>query len=99
MKQLDGDKTLRWMGAYSSLEFKVSRSGVIGTRGALVQPFATGHESRWNWQVVPYVSWWQSPWVRTRLEYDLYLPEVGGMDHRVFLQFTFAAGPHKHERY
>ena len=99
LKQLDGDKTLRWMGAYSSLEFKVSRSWVIGTRGDLVQPFATENESQWNWQVVPYVSWWQSPWVRMRLEYDLYLPDAGGMDHRVFLQFTFAAGPHKHERY
>jgi len=98
-KQLDTDETLRWMGAYSSLEFKVSRSWVIGARGDLVQPFAVSDAPMWNWQAVPYVSWWQSPWVRLRLEYDLYLPEDAGMDHRVFLQFTFAAGPHKHERY
>ena len=94
------------MGAYTSLEYKINRSWVIGVREDLVQPFDVEQTDRWIVQTVPYVSWWQSPWVRLRLEYDLKIPEVdfsapdlADVEHRVFLQLTFAAGPHKHERY
>lgn len=94
-----GDDTLRWMGGYSYLEYKLGRSWVIGTRGDLVQPFELNNGGQWDWQAVPYVTWWQSPWVRLRLEYDCYVAHESDPDHRVLLQFTFAAGPHKHERY
>ena len=53
-----------------------------------------------RWQVGPYVTWNQSPFVRYRLEYN---HEDGhGMEDaedRIMLQMIFAAGPHKHERY
>jgi hypothetical protein len=105
-KQLVEEDVLQWMGAYTSLEYKINRSWVIGVREDLVQPFDVEQTDRWIVQTVPYVSWWQSPWVRLRLEYDLKIPEVdfsapdlADVEHRVFLQLTFAAGPHKHERY
>ncbi|MFH1530170.1 MAG: hypothetical protein ABIK09_05470 [Pseudomonadota bacterium] len=105
-KQLVEEDVLQWMGGYTSLEFKINRSWIIGVREDLVQPFNVEHGERWIVQTVPYVSWWQSPWVRLRLEYDLTIPEmdvsaakIADVEHRVFLQFTFAAGPHKHERY
>ena len=68
-------------------------------RGDFVQPFEVQNSSRWDIQAVPYITWWQSPWVRVRLEYDYFMPEAAGAEHRVYLQLTFAAGPHKHERY
>jgi hypothetical protein len=105
-KQLPEEHVLQWMGGYTSLEFKIDRSWVIGVREDLVQPFDVDGTERWIVQTVPYVTWWQSPWVRLRLEYDLRIPEVdfsapriADVEHRVFLQLTFAAGPHKHERY
>ncbi len=98
-KEMPGGDTLRWMGGYSYLEYKLNRSWIAGVRGDLVQPFELENEGRWDWQAVPYVTWWQSPWVRLRLEYDYHVPDAGLEDHRVLLQLTFAAGPHKHERY
>ncbi len=101
-KEVEGG-TIAWMGGYSSLEGKVARSWAIGARVDLVQDFDPDNDpgdlSRWNWQVLPYVTWWQSPWVRFRLEYIYHQPLVGVPDQRVMLQTTFAAGPHKHERY
>ncbi len=48
---------------------------------------------------MPYVTWWQSPWVRFRLEYDVHAADAGPVDHRVILHLVAAVGPHKHERY
>ena len=105
-KQLVEEDLLQWMGGYTSLELRLNRSWIIGVREDLVQPFNVTNGDRWIVQTVPYVSWWQSPWVRFRLEYDFTIPEmqfsaakIADVEHRVFLQLTFAAGPHKHERY
>jgi hypothetical protein len=102
-KELADNQVLQWLGGYSSLEFKVSRRWILGFRGDLVQEFTSENQfaqlDRWEWQVAPYVTWWQSPWVRFRLEYDFHESLQGALDHRVLIQLTFAAGPHKHERY
>ena len=48
----------------------------------------------------PYFTWWQSPWVRWRLEWDHQINKHMGPDEdTVYLQCTYSAGPHKHERY
>ena len=52
------------------------------------------------WQVGPYLTWHQSPFVRYRLEYN----HRGGSamsdpEDLLMLQVIFAAGPHKHDRY
>jgi hypothetical protein len=50
--------------------------------------------------VVPYLTWWQSEYVRLRAEYGLFeLEPSGESDDRFTLQLTWAAGPHKHESY
>ncbi len=89
------------IGLYQSIETKVSRRWVIGTRFDWATPLHTNAEDRQHiLGVLPYVTWWQSPWVRLRMHYGLYdndrLPEA---DHRIIFQVTAAAGPHKHERY
>ena len=102
-------------GGYSYLQTKLSRTWEAGLRidyyepdykryAALPQvslmPLAFPDKGAYRWQVGPYVTWHQSPFVRYRLEYN---HEDGhGMaepEDRIMLQMIFAAGPHKHERY
>jgi hypothetical protein len=51
-------------------------------------------------QVGPYITWWQSPFVKFLIEYDYGNGKrIDSPEHIVWLQCIFAAGPHKHERY
>jgi hypothetical protein len=50
--------------------------------------------------IVPYLTWWQSEFVRLRAEYGrLEDQSTGESENRFALQLTWAAGPHKHETY
>jgi hypothetical protein len=107
-----GRDTLRAWGAYSYLQSKIARTWVIGARldyyrpdgkdyaAPSLVPLAYPDEDDYRWQVGPYITWQQSPFVRFRLEYNH--ADGHGMAERedlVWLQVIFAAGPHKHERY
>jgi hypothetical protein len=110
-----GRDSLNAWGAYSYLQSKVARNLYIGIRGdyyepdskdyaetpdASLTPLAYASSNPNRWQVSPYLTWWQSEWVRFRCEYDYAWGR--GMEkpeHVVWLQATFEAGPHKHERY
>lgn len=87
-------------GGYSYIQYKLNERWEGGIRYDYTQPF-TINNSAWNIQQwVPYLTWWQSHWVRLRFEYHYkYGNFVPQSDHQLFLQITFAAGPHKHERY
>jgi hypothetical protein len=87
------------MGGYSYIQGKINRSIEIGLRGDLVQPFSVNNSGHYIFQVVPYITWFQSPWAHLRLQYN-YMDgdQINGI-HRVLLQIVFAAGPHKHDRY
>jgi hypothetical protein len=105
----DEQRVTSW-GGYSYAQVKPIRNWIFGARGDLTQPFSPKNSGRYSWGVAPYITWWQSPWVRLRLEYD-YIDRAGFLaddgatwidtdpEHRVIFQVTFAAGPHKHERY
>ena len=102
-------------GAYSYVQTKTSRSTTVGIRGdyfrpdsksyanvtgAPLNPFAYTSKSPERWQVCPYLTWWQSEFVKFRWEYDYAWGK--GMEkpeHVLWFQANFAAGPHKHERY
>ena len=102
-------------GAYSYLQSKVARNVDIGIRydyyepdskgyaaipGASLIPLAYTAKDAYRWQICPYITWWQSEWVKFRCEYDY--ADGRGMErpeHVVMFQAIFAAGPHKHERY
>jgi len=108
--------TINAWGLYSYLQTKVSRTVDIGVRGDLyvpetksyanissvlsLSPLAVTGDDPYLWQVSPYVTWWQSPFVKFRAEYD-YSDGKGieNPEHVIWLQVIFAAGPHKHERY
>ena len=102
---VDGNR-ISW-GAYSYVDYQVATQWFIGVRGDIALPTIRTQEE-FAWDVVPYVTFWQSEFVYLRLEYqhrhDLphYMPD-GALgiktDDRVMLQVDFAAGPHKHEKY
>jgi hypothetical protein len=108
-----GHDRIRAWGAYASLQRQISRTLELGVRvdyfepdskSYAIPPLAVTGSAPKEWQVGPYITWWQSPFVKLRLEVD-YADRYS--DHRrtgpgeltCALQIVFAAGPHKHERY
>ena len=88
------------LGAYSYLHVRFDDNWEVGVRGDFTQPFRIDPGSDHTWQVMPYVNWWQSHWVRLRLHYShLDGTLMDRADDRLLLQATWAVGPHKHERY
>jgi hypothetical protein len=111
-----GSDTIDAWGLYSYLQTKISRTIDIGIRGDFyvpdtksyanlssslsLSPLAVTGDDPHLWQIGPYITWWQSPFVKFRAEYD-YSDGKGieNPEHVIWLQAIFAAGPHKHERY
>jgi len=110
-----GPDTIEGWGLYSYLESMISRTLILGIRGDYYEPdyksyaasetqtlapLAVSEEDAHLWQIGPYLTWQQSPFVHFRVEYNH--TEGEGLpyeDHVLWLQCIFAAGPHKHERY
>jgi hypothetical protein len=66
----------------------------------LLSPLAVAEDDSYRWQVGPYITWYQSPFVHFRAEYNHQDGDgTGPEENVVWLQCIFAAGPHKHERY
>ena len=88
-------------GGYSYLEGKIARSLFFGLRADLIRDFEPVAEDnhKFTYQFSPYLTWWQSEFVRFRLQYDALNAHGEPLEHRVILQVECAAGPHKHERY
>ena len=99
MEGVDEDENgTRAMGLWSMAELRLSKRVLAGARFDRTENPAHPEESAWL--LSPTLTWWQSEWVRIRLEYDL----VGrsfleGSEGRFFLGVTFAMGPHKHATY
>jgi hypothetical protein len=59
-----------------------------------------GNKDKYLWQVVPYLTFWQSEFVYLRFEADLIRGHnIDFRDTQIFLQINWALGPHKHEQY
>jgi hypothetical protein len=109
-----GRDALNAWGAYSYIQAKLSREWDIGLRVDYFQPDSKGYavpasglaplavsgSGACRWQIGPYITWHQSPFVKYRLEYNhVDGSGMGDPEDVVMLQVIFAAGPHKHERY
>jgi hypothetical protein len=106
-----GNDTLSAWGAFTYLESKLNRKLDLGIRLDYFKPdqkdYADGslapHAYRDDvsfWQVSPYLTYQQSPFVKYRLEYShLERRGVEAPEDSLTFQLIFAAGPHKHERY
>jgi hypothetical protein len=87
-------------GGYSYAEYKFTERWQTGARFDYTQPFETGNKGKYLYQVVPYLTWWQSPWVKLRLQYN-YLNgnNLDLSNSTLRFQIVWAMGPHKHDRY
>ena len=84
-------------GGYSYLEGLVARNLYLGVRyDDVAEPLEPDLRRR---GFAPYVSWWQSEYVRLRGEFQRREDDAGDDENRFVLQLTWAAGPHKHETY
>ncbi len=84
-------------GGYSYLEGLLARNLYLGLRyDDVADPLDPDLRSR---GFIPYISWWQSEFVRLRAEYQRLETQAGDDENRFLLQLTWAAGPHKHETY
>ncbi len=98
-EQMDGSRIKAW-GFYSNIDYKMNERWYAGIRYDYTQPFETDNSGKYIQQIVPYLTWWQSHWVRFRLQYNYKDGNaLTKADKILRLQLTFAAGPHKHERY
>jgi hypothetical protein len=92
--------TIEAYGAYSYLQKKWSERIETGMRFDYTTPFRPDNSGLYLLQITPYLTFWQSPWVKLRLEYHYgYDEDTEEDNHDIVLQMTWAAGPHKHERY
>jgi len=111
-----GSDNINAWGLYSYLQSKVSRTIDIGIRGDFyvpdtksyanissalsLSPLAVTSDNPYMWQISPYITWWQSPFIKFRAEYDYSNGKgIENPEHVIWLQAIFSAGPHKHERY
>jgi hypothetical protein len=86
------------LGMWGLTEIRLSQQWLVGARVDWTENPANPDETAWL--ASPTLTWWQSEWVRLRLEYDLLGRSVLDDDEgRLWLQVTFAMGPHKHETY
>jgi hypothetical protein len=94
---LEDGRSLNTWGSYVYGQFKFARRWIAGMRWDWVED--QRNEGYEYWGVSPYLTFWQSEFVRLRGQFSLRDHNIFGTDQRFELQFTFAAGPHKHEEY
>jgi hypothetical protein len=108
-----GEDTLSAWGAFTYLQSKLNRRLELGLRLDYYQPDRKDYAGLDGslaphafsgdvdfWQVTPYFTYQQSPFVKYRLEYShLERRRLEEPEDSLILQLIFAAGPHKHERY
>jgi hypothetical protein len=88
----------RALGFWAGAETRLSETLLVGARADRTEDPLDPAEHAWL--VSPTVTWWQSEYVRVRLEYDLLgRSAVSTNEGRLVMQVTFAMGPHKHESY
>lgn len=99
-KELPFDENIESLGWYSYVDYKFGRNWHAGIRYDYTQPFETDNDDKSIYQIVPYITWWQSEWVRLRLQYNYLKGDNVDIDNQTLrMQLTYAMGPHKHERY
>lgn len=83
-------------GGYLQANVRASRRWILGTRADMLDSFGDDPEIL---QLAPSITWWQSEWVRLRLQYNYVKPKGLEGSHTVLFQTVWSFGPHKHETY
>jgi hypothetical protein len=88
----------RALGLWTLGELRLSQSWLVGGRFDRTENPENLEETAWLFS--PTLTWWQSEYVRLRVEYDLLGRSLAAdREGHLFFQVTFAMGPHKHETY
>ncbi len=107
-----GEDEIDAWGFFSYVQQKISRTTELGLRydyfeadhkayaGDPFAPLAFSSSDGEQWMISPYLTYWQSPFVKYRFE----LSHLDGGsyeedENRFTFQVIFDSGPHKHERY
>jgi hypothetical protein len=95
------NENINTFGGYTYIQRKTSEQWEHGLKFDYTHPFQVDNKRFRTYAISPYVNFWQSPWVRTRFQYDYinsnFAPQK--VEHRANLQLTWSFGPHKHEKY
>jgi hypothetical protein len=93
-----GEDAERALGLWTLGELRLSRSWLVGARFDRTENPEDVDETAWLFS--PTLTWWQSEYVRLRIEYDLLDRSLAAArEGHLLFQVTFAMGPHKHETY
>jgi hypothetical protein len=84
-------------GSYLYGQYKFASRWIAGLRWDWVEDQQMADHDTWG--LTPYLTFWQSEFVRLRGQATYEKDSLFGTDRRFDLQITFAAGPHKHENY
>ncbi len=99
-KELLSNQNIKTLGGYSYVEYKFAEQWQTGIRFDYTQPFEVNNNSKYSYQIVPYITWWQSHWVKMRLQYNYLNGNIlPNATNTLRLQIVWAVGPHKHDRY
>jgi hypothetical protein len=92
-----GQRQDAW-GGYTYVEGLVAQNLYLGLRADRAEDPLD--PDTYLWGILPYLTWWQSEYVRLRFEYG-YLRDsaLDEAENRFAIQLTWAAGPHKHSTY
>jgi len=94
---LEEGGTRRAWGGYLYGQYKFSPHWITGLRyDRVFDQREAGHS---YWGLSPYLTFWQSEFVRLRGQFSYRKDDLLGIDRRYILQLTVAAGPHKHDTY
>ncbi len=85
------------LGMFASGEYQLSRRWFAGLRYQYAEQPDDSSQSTHGFS--PFLTFWQSEFVRIRGQYDFLDSNFGDQENRFFLQFTWSLGPHKHEAY
>lgn len=96
LDQEDGGTRRAW-GGYIYGQLKFSPHWIAGLRYDRVFDQREAGHSYWGFS--PYMTFWQSEFVRLRGQFSYRKDDLFGIDRRYELQLTVAAGPHKHDKY
>lgn len=99
-REQNADPTIKALGGYSYLEYKLSSRFIIGARVDVAQPPRLNNNDMFLWQTVPYITFWQSEFAYLRLQWNHREGKnIDEKDNRIYFQIDWAIGPHKHEKY
>lgn len=86
-------------GGFTYFDVRVSQIFVFGGRVDFGQEPAVSDPVKYV-QASPYLTLWQSHWVKLRLQYNYLWKDDGSTpQHLLLFQIDWSAGPHKHEKY